>query len=348
VLSSIPIGPVGTLARVIYRTVANGTDYRELVQISDNTTTTWRDDVADTNLGSGGVQLVNKAGASAVQLTNIPTGPAGVTQRVIYRTSGGLTGGFRYVGSLDDNSTTTFLDTKSDSSLGRSPQDTSTIGALLGDASLVIVPAANSADDFPPQGWVRVENQFIAYGAKSGNVLTAIPASGLGAITANIRGGAAVKTVPMLTGVIGQTVPLLVGARLSMWVTVNDPAAQAALAAIEGGDGVHEYIVTDGNLATIDAAVTRANAELELFSSVETALDYTSRDRLTRSGAMIHCAMPAPQNIVGDFRIQQVQISDIDIAPRLLPKYTAHASTTKYSLADLLRHVAINWQGMRA
>jgi hypothetical protein len=54
-LSSIPLGPTGTTARRIYRTSATPTepkDYRFLVEISDNTTTTYTDNTGDGSLGS--------------------------------------------------------------------------------------------------------------------------------------------------------------------------------------------------------------------------------------------------------------------------------------------------------
>lgn len=53
-LSSIPLGAAGTIARRIYRTVAGPTDtkdYRFVAEISDNTTTTYTDNLADGSLG---------------------------------------------------------------------------------------------------------------------------------------------------------------------------------------------------------------------------------------------------------------------------------------------------------
>src|SRR5215831_15057131 len=44
-LTSIPIGPSGTLARKIYRTIGNGSELKLLTQISDNSTTTFLDAV---------------------------------------------------------------------------------------------------------------------------------------------------------------------------------------------------------------------------------------------------------------------------------------------------------------
>ena len=53
-LTSIPLGPAGVIARRIYRTPATPTDpkdYRFLVEISDNITTTYTDNIADGSLG---------------------------------------------------------------------------------------------------------------------------------------------------------------------------------------------------------------------------------------------------------------------------------------------------------
>lgn len=51
-LTNIPTGGSQVVARKIYRTVANGTDYLFLATISDNTTTTYTDNTADASLGS--------------------------------------------------------------------------------------------------------------------------------------------------------------------------------------------------------------------------------------------------------------------------------------------------------
>lgn len=52
-LTAVPLGPVGTLARKVYRTVAGNTGQFLLVgTISNNTQTTFADNVADANLGA--------------------------------------------------------------------------------------------------------------------------------------------------------------------------------------------------------------------------------------------------------------------------------------------------------
>lgn len=51
-LSNIPLGPVGTTDRKIYRTEGGGSTLKLLATISDNTTTTYADDIADGSLGA--------------------------------------------------------------------------------------------------------------------------------------------------------------------------------------------------------------------------------------------------------------------------------------------------------
>jgi hypothetical protein len=51
-LSSIPTGPTGTVARVLYRTNQNETEPRFLARIPDNITQNWPDNAPDANLGA--------------------------------------------------------------------------------------------------------------------------------------------------------------------------------------------------------------------------------------------------------------------------------------------------------
>jgi len=52
-LTNIPLGPVGTSNRKIYRTEGDGSSLKLLATIADNTTTTYSDDIADGSLGAG-------------------------------------------------------------------------------------------------------------------------------------------------------------------------------------------------------------------------------------------------------------------------------------------------------
>jgi hypothetical protein len=46
--------------------------------------------------------------------------------------------------------------------------------------------------------------------------------------------------------------------------------------------------------------------------------------------------------VTDDFMIQSVRIDNIDVAPRTLPFFDVVASTTRFSLEDLIRHVVLD------
>lgn len=94
--------------------------------------------------------------------------------------------------------------------------------------------------------------------------LEGIPDSGAGSIT---------KDVPA-------------GSDVNLLVTVNDTAAQTALATLIGGDGITEDYLQDRRLSE-DEATARATAHLDLRKNPEVTLRYRCRDILTRSGRTI-------------------------------------------------------------
>ncbi len=51
-LSAIPLGSAAVTARRVYRTLANGSSYRLLTTLADNTSTTYTDNTADVSLGT--------------------------------------------------------------------------------------------------------------------------------------------------------------------------------------------------------------------------------------------------------------------------------------------------------
>jgi hypothetical protein len=76
----------------------------------------------ETNAGTNSTPIDVIGGSppigSIVNLTAVPLGPTGTTSRKIYRTVSGNTGAFKLVGTIGDNTTTTFMDNIADASLG--------------------------------------------------------------------------------------------------------------------------------------------------------------------------------------------------------------------------------------
>lgn len=56
---------------------------------------------------------------------------------------------------------------------------------------------------------------------------------------------------------------------------------------------------------------------------------YVCRDVRTKSGRTIHCALPPPTNLGGDYKIQDVTIANFSAKPGQPPTYTVQASSER-------------------
>lgn len=279
-LSTIPTAPAsaGVLARRIYRTKAGGSEYFLVDQISNNTTTTYTDNIADTQLVTHG-PLVNTAGGQTVSLSSIDTGGAGTTSRRIYRTKAGGSAYF-YLDSIEDNTTTTYgPDNKPDDSLG-SP-----------------IPTVNDSGGQ----------------AETLTTLTGVPTSGAGSVLYAIPKGESINILAIR----------------------NDTTAQTALAALVGGDGIHEHYIQDTRLGKAEAEA-RGDAELAAFKSPMETVTLTTRDPNARAGKAVTLALTAPTSIAGTYKIQSVRISEVGLTSAY-PLRAITASSQRYSLEELLR-----------
>lgn len=94
-----------------------------------------------------------------------------------------------------------------------------------------------------------------------------------------------------VTGCSGITMAVLQGVTCNVFVQLDDATAQTALAALEGGDGIHEGWIEDGrwSLAT---TTYQAQAVLTAFKSQDVRGTYTSRDRFTAVGKLVTINLP--------------------------------------------------------
>jgi len=139
-LTNVPIGPGGVTKRFIYR--SNGAGYRLVTTINNNSATTYTDTTPTASLGAA-PPTINTTAASQVPLTNVPIGGPDVTARRIYRTRTQTSAPFALVGTLADNTTTTYLDTVADAALGTAPPATTT--ALANRVQLSSIPIGAGA-----------------------------------------------------------------------------------------------------------------------------------------------------------------------------------------------------------
>jgi hypothetical protein len=138
--------------------------------------------------------------------------------------------------------------------------------------------------------WMRVGDQVIYAGSNTlGPTLGDIPAAGFGALQHAVAEGESISALGSLGGVSGLTLAQDAGVEVVVQVELDDASAQATLAALEGGDGIHEYVVVDGRLS-VDGCTQRAQAELDTFAAA-----------LVRAGWVTHDmqAVPGTQQATG-------------------------------------------------
>jgi hypothetical protein len=149
----------------------------------------------------------------------------------------------------------------------------------------------------------------------------------------------------VLTGVTGITEDIRTGTDIALWVRGDDLDAQAAMAAVEGGDGVHEYLLTDTSLDTYAKLTARVNIELQLYAYPLKGVNFGSRDREMKVGRLVTFDLPTPRapgkGVFGTFLIQTVRVDQIHVNDELIERYTVSASAARFTLQDLIQRVAL-------
>jgi hypothetical protein len=334
----------------VWRSKANGTTLYFESQLGslDARQTYWRswqaDGVIPTTQAPAQGQSINMARVSA-----IAPGPLGVTARRIYRTPANSAQLKLWYTIADNTQVGPLDDASSDASLGANAPTVDTAGIIQ---TAKLIPAGStvmrltSTGPFPPAGGFAIVggSQVIRYSAATATDLTGIPATGEGALLQSVPWGTAVTVAPALTGIPASGLgsvryPILKGDPVNVVAVVDDAAAQTALAALVGGDGVRESLLQDGRISLTEATA-RGRALLAGHSLTRETFAHRSRDLNTRSGAVVTVDLPAPTDIHGSFRLQDVTISTFNPRGLVPPTYTASASSQRYTFEDLLRQLA--------
>lgn len=307
-----------------------------------DTTTFYLDTTPDSSLGVGFTGADPRPfGGAAVNLT-FAAGGAAVLSSNFYRTKASGTKGF-YCGSAVAGATT-YKDTKADEDLGREMVLTSQRKTLAA-ATAVRVPDLSK---FPASGWFRAGSQVGLYTGRSGSSgegnLTGVPASGTGALLAPITAGTEIVVEPHLIGIPASGAGSLLyavnrGDRVNIYVERNDTAAQTALAAREGGDGIHEFPLNVPTARSLTALEEACDAELAKFATRLTQITFRTRDRKIRSGKTITVNLGGTTNLSGTFLISEVVLSEFHIAENTFPLRTVTAAPQQFTFRDLLERV---------
>ncbi len=344
-----PASPEPSISGVkIYRTAANtSAPYKLVSQVTvAGGATVYQDSTADAALGAT-APTSNTAGTEyrAVQVSAVAAGPPGTTQRKLYRTvANGAQLKLLYT-FPDNTGTTVGPDTVPDGSLGANAPTGDTSGLQqvpgqvpAGSASMLV---ANVAAFETAGGWAVIGNgeQVIRYTGRTGNTLSGIPATGIGAIVAGVAYNSTVTAAPMLTGVATITTPLVSGDEIYLVVQRDHPGRQAQLAdMVNVGPGIREEWVQDRRLSITEARA-RGDATLALRPLEDVTVQYRCRDLRTASGKTITVNLPAPTSVSGSFKIQSVTIDHFRPYPTQYPTFTVTASSRHFNFEDWLRRM---------
>ena len=351
-LTSIPTGDVLVTSRRVYRTAIGASQLKLVGTINDNSTTTYADSIVDASLGAD-VPTSNTTVAQRTAISAVSPGPTGTTDRNVYRS---VVGGaqLKLLTTIAGNVTTTFSDSTADGSLGANAPiaDSSGLtranGVILAGSSTLLTSGISTPET---SGWVLAGKQAIRYTGISGNTLTGVPTSGAGSILQTIAYGDALTFSPGVKGVTGLTNALQNGIStfqgqvgLALWVQVDDTTAQATQAALEaasfpGSDGIYEYTIEDASLTSYAQCTAVGDADLSLFAYPIQSIHYFTRDPNSHPGRVVTVNR---FGVNGSFRLQSVTISQIGEYTNTYPLYEVRASTSKFSLQDLLRNVLLN------
>lgn len=277
-------------------------------------------------------------------VAGIAVGPTGVTARKVYRTAASA-GQLKLHTTIADNTTTALAsyDNTADGALGANAPTVDTAGivqqtkqVLAGSTSILVT----SVGPFPAAGgFAVIGQQVIRFTGVSSNSLIGIPASGAGALVQSVSWGMAITMAPSLTGVTGIVYDIRQGDQVNLVAIMDDQTAQQTLAALVGGTGIRESLLQDGRISLTEASA-RGQALLVAHRSVLETFTHRSRDPNTRSGALVDVNLPAPTDIVGTFRLQDVTIRTFNPRGLAPPVYDASSSSQLFTFEDLLRQIS--------
>jgi hypothetical protein len=279
-------------------------------------------------------------------VAGIAVGPSGTTARKYYRTAvNGST--LKLQQTIANNTATTGVqDATADGSLGANAPSSDTSGLTQPsgqvNAGATTLPTSGLST-LPTAGWANLDGgQIIRYTGVTGNSVTGIPATGVGAIVNSVRYGDHLVAAPQLTGVSGITDAIPKGTPINIWVQRDALSAQASQAVIDAlngivpADGIYESDPIVDERRGIPSLTALCDATLAIFATAIQTVRYATRDVKTKSGKPVTVDLISPP-ITADLVIQEVQISEIDVAPGLYPRFEVTASSTRFSLDSLLR-----------
>jgi len=116
-------------------------------------------------------------------------------------------------------------------------------------------------------------------------------------------------------------------------VRVDNTVSQAAIAALEGGNGIYESIIRDETIDSLELAHDRGLAEVNQFGNVQINGSFTTYESGFKQGQYIDFSVSGYESFHGKYQVQRVTI--VPEGPHA-ERYTVEFATTLYELKDFL------------
>lgn len=176
----------------------------------------------------------------------------------------------------------------------------------------------------------------------------------------------AIEIIITEPGTVHPTFPA--GTEVFLWAKYDDLRLQQELAATIDDPTLTEPGVIEGYLSgdyrTQEEMITAAKADLNMFGRPIQGVTYATLDTKTASGKTVLVDLPlsvggdegifdpnifdptifdtvSEFGVFGEFLIQDVRVSDIDVNDEFVAKFTVTASAVRYTLYDLLQRVLV-------
>lgn len=300
-LTGIPVGDANVTSRKIYRR-SGGAGLKLVGTIANNFTTTFTDTVANASLGAA-APTSSTAYLQRIALSAIPIGSALVTSRKIYRTAAGGAQ-LKLLTTLANNTTTTFLDTITDASLGANVPTSNT--ATANQVSLTSIPIGASAV-------TQRKIYRTAAGGAQLKLLTTIADNVTSTYTDSIADGSLGANVPTVdTSGLAQPQGNVIAGSTSLQIASIGAFPPQGWAVIGNGQQVIRYTGISGTVLTgIPASGPGSIQATIAFNSTVTAPPQLTGIPSSGAGSILYPILK------GDEANLFVQVDDLDAQAKL-------------------------------
>ncbi len=163
-----------------------------------------------------------------------------------------------------------------------------------------------------------------------------IPATGYGSLQADLKEKASFRIVDAIrfldvspSGALAHAHP----AGTDVVARIYHTSGESALASVEGGDGIHEHLISDGRLtavSTVASLEALADGDLETFDTELLTASWTTDDCNAKPGVLQDINLTVTDPLSATLMITSVELEFL--GPNLLPLRHCEASTVRIAL----------------